>query len=237
MLLYKYSGPRSYVILEYGSIFLTRPRAFNDPFDLNPYLTKFTDPVAMGANIDKNMKDIVVLSLAENCDSLLMWAHYALRHSGFLIGFEGPNILDRPTPLFKQFDAVSYCHHRASGKRFSELEDYEIYFRKSSEWSYEREWRLVETITSVGGSIEDQKPNWPFPLKLDAIKTVVVGHRGAWVLPKIVKLLSEERYRHVTLQFAIPHLEKYQLVLHDWPRQNWDANPPFDLEFVEPPPA
>ena len=62
--------------------FLTRPRACNDPFDLNPYITEFDEPVAMGAHLDAKMKDIVVLSLAENCDSLLMWAHYAVRHTG-----------------------------------------------------------------------------------------------------------------------------------------------------------
>jgi len=134
MLLYKYSGQKSTAIFEHGSILLTRPRAFNDPFDLNPYITKFDDAVEMGDHIDRKMKDIVVLSLAENCDSLLMWAHYAARHTGFLIGFESTErILDMPTPLFRHFDAVSYCHHRATGPKFTAIPDNEIYFRKSSE--------------------------------------------------------------------------------------------------------
>lgn len=235
MLLYKYSGPGGRAILEHGSIFLTRPRAFNDPFDLNPYITKFDDAMEMGDHLDHKMKDIVVLSLAENCDSLLMWAHYAVRHTGFLIGFDASqNILDRPTPIFHHFDAVSYCHHRATGGRFTHIPDNEIYFRKSSEWAYEREWRLVESIMAIDGDVDDPRANWPFPLVTESIKTVVVGHRGAWVLPKLLALLKEDRYAHVTLQFAIPDLRTFRLNLHDWPRDQWNEKPPYPLEMVVP---
>ena len=237
MLLYKYCGPGGIAILEHGSIFLTRPRGFNDPFDVSPYITKFEDPVELGDHVFRKIKDIVVLSLAENCDSLLMWAHYAASHTGFSIGFnKDEKILDRPTPLFHYFDAVSYCHHRATGKRFTDIQDYEIYFRKSSEWSYEKEWRLIETISAIDGDVEEAKSNWTFPLVTDSIKTVVVGHRGGWVLPKILKFLKEDpRYANVTLQFAVPDVQKYRLNLQEWKRELWDGAPPFELEVVIPP--
>src|SRR2546430_853089 len=104
MLLYKYSGPGGLKILETASIRLTRPAAFNDPFDVNPYLAKFDDPVLMAENLAKNVRDVVILSLAENCDSPLMWAHYGVRHTGMLIGFDSETrILARPTPTFSFF--------------------------------------------------------------------------------------------------------------------------------------
>jgi len=37
------------------------------------------------------MRDVIILSLAENCDSPLMWAHYGVRHTGVLIGFDSEN--------------------------------------------------------------------------------------------------------------------------------------------------
>ena len=38
---------------------------------------------------------------------------------------------------------------------------------ESSEWSYEREWRLIESIIAVNGNVEDPKPNWRFPLRFE----------------------------------------------------------------------
>ena len=68
----------------------------------------------------------------------------------------------------------------------------------------------------------------------ESIKTVVVGHRGAWVLPKLLAFLKEARYAHVTLQFAIPDLRTFRLNLHDWPRDKWNETPPYPLEMVVP---
>jgi hypothetical protein len=53
-------------------------------------------------------------------------------------------------------------------------------------------------------------------------------------LPKILAFLKEERYAHVTLQFAIPDLRTFRLNLHEWRRANWDEAPPYALESVEP---
>ena len=37
---------------------------------------------------DFNNKHIGIVSFAENCDSILMWSHYANHHKGFSIGFD-----------------------------------------------------------------------------------------------------------------------------------------------------
>ena len=234
MLLYKYCGPGGIAILESGSILLTRPATFNDPFDVKPYITKFSDAVRMGAHLHVNMKDIVVLSLAENCDSLLMWAHYAAQHSGFLIGFASERqILARPYPTFSHFGAVSYCHHRPSGDRFTDVPDHELYFRKSSEWAYEREWRLVESVLAINGDPEDPKPRWPFDLVKANIESVVVGYRAGALFPRMHEILREPCYQHVKLQIAAPDLAGFRLNLIDWPRDQWDVAPPHALERVD----
>lgn len=141
-----------------------------------------------------------------------MWAHYTARHVGFLIGFDADTrILTRPTPIFHHFGPVSYCHHRPTGDRFTDVPDHELYFRKSSEWAYEREWRLVESMLAVEGDVEDPKTHWPFTLATDAIKSVVIGHRAGGLFPRLHEVLREERYSHVQLQLAIPDLKTFRL--------------------------
>src|SRR5438128_1953850 len=99
-------------------IMLSRPYLFNDPFELKPHyqtLQQFVLPVPENASpqalaqiaemqqkinaqilppsaIDTVLRNatstIVLLSLSQNRESLLMWAHYAAAHTGFVIGFE-----------------------------------------------------------------------------------------------------------------------------------------------------
>ena len=54
------------------------------------------------------------------------------------------------------------------------------------------------------------------------------------MLPKIIAFLKEERYKHVTVQLAIPDLHKYRLNIHRWKREYRDAPPPHQLEYVAP---
>jgi len=96
MRLYKYCPPARVDILESGMIALTRPRAFNDPFELMPNISQFDNWLEMGNHVEEITRHFVVLSLAENKDSLLMWAHYTDSYRGFLIGLEGPEASSRP---------------------------------------------------------------------------------------------------------------------------------------------
>jgi hypothetical protein len=236
MLIYKYSGPGGLAILEHGSIFLTRPTAFNDPFDVNPNIAKFDNVVAMAEHLQRKLKDIVVLSLAENCDSLLMWAHYGGQHSGILIGFDSDmRILARPTPTFSHFDAVSYCHHRPTAERFTHIPEHELYFRKSSEWAYEREWRLVESILAVEGDVQDPKTHWPFEIDPRSVKKVVLGHRAGGLVPALHNLLRQQRYAHVELEIAGPDLRTFRLNMHTWSRDMWNQEPPCALHEAQHP--
>ena len=45
-------------------------------------------PSAVDTILENETRTIVLLALTENRESLLMWAHYAASHTGFLIGFE-----------------------------------------------------------------------------------------------------------------------------------------------------
>jgi hypothetical protein len=72
VILYTYCGPRRIDILESGRIMLTRARGFNDPFELNPHITGIKDNIEYGKHIIERTKNYVILSLADNRESLLI---------------------------------------------------------------------------------------------------------------------------------------------------------------------
>lgn len=125
-----------------------------------------------------------VLSLTEDPLSLLMWAHYAQSHQGFVIqlntrsGFFAPQ-----TAVHKDFGKlhqVKYSKQRLefdiSGSVASNAID--MLCTKPTEWAYEKEWRLVRLLNSCNKRIS--RP--PFDICLyqfppDAIDAVFVGDR------------------------------------------------------------
>jgi hypothetical protein len=97
MILYKYvpfdDGKR---ILENGSVRFTQPEFFNDPFDL-PYYPREASANPVGGIFDRLhtmgkeeiwKKNTGILSLTRTPTNPLMWAHYADKHRGIVIGID-----------------------------------------------------------------------------------------------------------------------------------------------------
>ena len=182
----------------------------------------------MAEHVAEEIRDLGVLSLAENRESLLMWAHYADRHRGFLIGFERDGRIIEDGLVFRfGIAAMSYSHSRPSTREFHDLSDEALYFRKSSEWSHEREWRMVTSILAVTQDVEGVRDKHRFAFRLVArdLRAVVVGHRAAGLFPELYDLLRQERYAHVSLQLAIRDLKEYRLNIKEWPRTEWTDVP------------
>lgn len=201
---------------------LSRPRAFNDPFELNPHISKFDDPNAMDDYVWQRTKNFVVLALAENRESLLMWAHYTDRHRGFLIGFDDADGILQEASSHRDSGPVSYCHHRPSRPRMKEVTNQELFYTKHSEWAYEREWRIVDSLFSAGGDATDlSRDCWPFRFRPQAIKEIIVGHRASAIAPDMCAVLNEPRYAHVSLLVATPDQKRFHLNFNELPRGGW----------------
>lgn len=99
--LFKYlPEPRN--LFDEGFIRLSQPVALNDPFEasfcsdslneLSGYFdySKAQDPefgdISFSQYIEMRMHNIGVISLSENKENLLMWAHYANEHKGVVAG-------------------------------------------------------------------------------------------------------------------------------------------------------
>jgi Protein of unknown function (DUF2971) len=153
-----------------------------------------------------------VLSLSKRRDSLLMWAHYASQHEGFIIEFESTH------PWFSQKEfvpgygnvgflrKVKYSPERpkihAKGTAqfgFSKgARPEDIFFAKSRQWAYENEWRIVMLLARATKIIEGATHLFEVPSA--AISAVILGAR---IAPsdqeKIVSHLSNTQLAHVSL--------------------------------------
>ena len=162
------------------------------------------------------------LALAENRESLLMWAHYTDRHRGFLIGFDDADGILQVASPHRDFGPVSYRHHRPSRPLMKEVTNQELFYTKNSEWAYEREWRIVDSLISAEGEATDQSRDcWPFRFRTQAVKEVILGHRATVIAPNITTVLSEPRYGHVSLLLATPDQKRFHLNFTELPRSAW----------------
>lgn len=104
------------------------------------------DKVQNGTHIDHDRyyRDMIdslgIVSLAENRDNLLLWAHYASNHYGMCLGFEWDETGLPPAAEViyqNRYRTLEfYSHTEAELAAISLLQ-------KSVDWAYEREWRSV----------------------------------------------------------------------------------------------
>jgi hypothetical protein len=111
---------------------------------------------------ERIIRSVGILCVTERTDSVLMWSHYADKHQGVCLQFRG---LDRlPTPPLKvvysdDYPAVDLLEYapfvdgadqtaRAKQKELVER----MYLTKAKDWSYEREWRIVDWATARSSS-------------------------------------------------------------------------------------
>lgn len=115
-----------------------------------------------------------ILCFSEHLDSLLMWGHYTNCHRGFVIEFDPSHSLFSP----RDFGKVIYDKERPVVSRNA---DSQILLRKSPEWDYEDEHRLIKLITDLipGKQVRFGKEvdGYFIPLPMDAVKAVFLGCR------------------------------------------------------------
>lgn len=114
-----------------------------------------------------------VCSFSEINNSLLMWAHYSNNHQGFCLGYNFKEVHDDLTelmlPVIYNDDLLEITKHLFpnNGRTNYSLVMYAM-TRKSTEWIYEREWRI---ITSAYNTEKSQ------PRKVQVPKSVFLGTR------------------------------------------------------------
>lgn len=171
---------------------------------------ELSNPEETFANFDKQLNEVGIFSLSESDDNELMWAHYADSSKGISIGFEvieGGKLANvenclkvnysdiRPTFNGNGFKATISFYDL--GKNIQKISFNDETFQqavstKTTNWSYEREWRYIEELSG----------SYDFPGKL---KEIIFG----------LKCPIDERKKYiklVTTHFDYP-IDFYEIII------------------------
>ena len=118
--------------------------------ELNDFESSYIGVITESIENENIKKLFKVSSFAESNDSLLMWGHYANKHTGFCIEYD-IEPLSINDPLTKSLypvvysnefvDLTEYYLHKTENPNLDYL--LPVLIKKSLEWKYEEEWRLI----------------------------------------------------------------------------------------------
>ena len=190
------------------------PKLSADYFGLAQSLT----PVLRSA-IESKLEELVgVLSLTENPDSLLMWAHYAGSHEGFVIEVDPTshffNRRRSEDDEFFHLRRVRYHADRPTLSFSSEDPSFELFLTKGLDWEYESEWRILVPLSGADEVVANGKVGihlFTFPKSM--IKSIIIGARASDEMQtQLLRMLkSDPEYRHVLIQRAVADSAAYRL--------------------------
>ena len=117
-----------------------------------------------------------VFSVTEQLESFPMWAHYADKARGFAVEYKG---LDEcfcgdndETDVLHKLKDVNYWPEQRQNHPFAPGDLKEIFFSKLDHWEYEREWRVVELLSSC---TLDKNGSYLYPIDKKYIGRIIVG--------------------------------------------------------------
>ena len=174
--------------------------------------------------LSNTVNKIAILCLAEQPDNILMWAHYADSHRGFVVGFNtedksiGPRNDDEKRRDLRQ---VTYTRDRPKAETPDDFTAHELFCTKSPDWAYEAEWRLFDAVDNADGQAADPNGNPVFLFSFDpsAIRDVILGARiSDNRRNELLKILAQPEYQHVRVRQSTIDKEQYRVEILDLPR-------------------
>ena len=165
-------------------------------------------------------KHFGILSLTESPDSLLMWAHYAANHSGVVVGFDETHDFFQGQDIvagLPRLNRVEYSQKRPVLSP-STRDTPKVFLRKSTEWAYEKEWRLIRPLSEAYECVprDGCQPVYLFDVPVDSIRMVITGsqmlpgdYQGLCALCTESPVLSHIKIHHAQLS-----QEEYALEIH-----------------------
>jgi len=169
------------------------------------------------AGISDFANKIGILSLTETPDNLLMWAHYASSHEGFVLGFDNQHpyfdCRKGPGDELHYLRKVKYVDQRPNLPMI-ELTGDDVLLTKSSQWAYENEWRILRPLQEADEVIEASPQSihlFSFPPEM--VREVILGYRISDELrSKITQVVKgDEKYHDVQVLQAKPDEQEFKV--------------------------
>lgn len=142
-------------------LFHSHFKYFNDPFDCSLDLISFdkekkkTKQKKFEKSTIDTFENIGVCSYTLNPNSILMWSHYANKHTGYCLEFRSNQNRDGINPLF-----VNYINDFKKASFYKERKNslFHMLYSKSKEWEYEQELRTVINLLADTKIIDRKIP-------------------------------------------------------------------------------
>lgn len=198
----------------------SKPSEFNDPFDCCPTqvgeLPENALPHAVIDELNRGIQHATSQVLGVSCltpypDRMLMWSHYGDQHRSICVGFDKNILLENSpknsegNPLYTEIRPVEYTNSRPKE------EDNEAIYKKSKEWNYEDEYRIVSSAKK--GHPQWGPGVWNIPTL--AIKEIVIGARVDRALQeKIVRTVKSIKLE-IEIKKAVLHSHCFELLIEN----------------------
>ncbi|CAK6714719.1 hypothetical protein HORM4_40070 [Vibrio harveyi] len=221
--LFKYMNePRG--LFEEGFIRLSQPVVLNDPFEasfcsesLNELASHFDEPMAQDPTygnitfseyIEMRMHNIGVISLSENKEHLLMWAHYANEHKGIVAGVSYyPQLGSIFKDLFRETSAISF----SLGEEFSPFDGIPkpVSYRKGLRYRNDKFDYDYSSISAEGADrvlyevFMQKSDEWIYEqehrvvLRLEQADRVVIENVNQIINERIRDLVTNSQYSYI----------------------------------------
>ena len=197
-------------------IFPSRADSIDKQFaDMDRISKEFELPHVQGDMITNYFSSVYgILSLSRNYQSMLMWAHYAGSHTGFVIGMDEKHEFfqdcgeDDFNPALKK---VTYRHNRHT---ITDLKEENVFCDKSLDWSYEEEervFKLLELGEPKGFKCALDCEVYLFQIPKEAIKEIYFGANMPNDIKSSIAFLVKELLPEVKLFYATLDQKKYAL--------------------------
>ncbi|HEY5212249.1 MAG TPA: DUF2971 domain-containing protein [Acidobacteriaceae bacterium] len=166
------------------------------------------------AKIRAILADITIFCVSETHDNLLMWSHYAQRHTGIAIKFlslpevDSPIILARPVRYMKQMPRLTFAALMDLDATRKYVFDY-ITLTKNDAWAYEKEWRIVTSLRDKTRSFEI------LPFAPEEIGAVYLGCSMAIDDKHEIIQIARGKYPNAKIFEAIKHEREFALVFRE----------------------
>jgi hypothetical protein len=164
---------------------------------------------------------IGALSLSEVADNVLMWTHYSSAHKGFALGFDArhPYFNARLSEIdeFRHLRRVEYRSERPNAP-FSDLTGIEMFLVKSTDWAYEREWRIMRPLEDSESVIESQSlPVHLFRYPSAALQEIILGARMSPATRNALLevIVAQPTLQHVAIKQAFIDQQTYRIGMAD----------------------
>jgi len=184
-------------------------------------MAEMATPVIQQQLGEKVCDAIGILCLTTSPDNLLMWAHYADAHRGFLIEFDSESsFFHQQRSENDEFGCLREVRYQQDRPNIfmSEIEAIHVFLTKGLVWRYEAEWRMLQPLSSAEAVLDDESGKVHlFEFPGHAIKSLILGSRMSDSNKRAIQEATQMNsdLNHVSIRHAAISQNEYKIIIPD----------------------